>query len=48
MAKLTMESDHYWPLFHDDDETFDDFLKLFNIPGGGKKWWNSLHVEKHQ
>ena len=24
-----------------------DFLRCFNIPGGGKKWWESLEVEKH-
>ena len=24
-----------------------DFLRLFDIPGGGKKWWLSLKVEKH-
>ena len=24
-----------------------DFLDLFNKPGGGKKWWDSLEVEKH-
>lgn len=24
-----------------------DFLRLFDIPGGGKKWWKSLPVEKH-
>ena len=24
-----------------------DFLRLFALPGGGKKWWNSLPVEKH-
>ena len=24
-----------------------DFLRFFNIPGGGKKWWEALEVEKH-
>lgn len=24
-----------------------DFLRLFDLPGGGKKWWNLLPVEKH-
>lgn len=24
-----------------------DFLRLFNIAGGGKNWWKSLPVEKH-
>lgn len=24
-----------------------DFLMLFDLPGGGKKWWLSLKVEKH-
>lgn len=24
-----------------------DFLRLFDLPGGGKKWWLSLKVEKH-
>ena len=24
-----------------------DFLKLFELDGGGKKWWMSLEVERH-